>query len=120
MIENLLNTPCTIVFNSRAETTEDDYGNEIPTDPPQVETTCYLEPQRRDEPETQGELSETWWLGVFRREDEFTTADQVISEDFGTFEAIGDPGPFIDPLGNPGADHVEATLKRTERPEAGS
>lgn len=111
MISDLLTTPCTITLRSLAPTTEDDYGNEIASDPEVLETVCHVQQQQRSEEGGEGELSRTVWVAFFPAGTTFDTADVITVEGHGDFEVTGDPWPVDDP--RDGVHHIEATLVRT-------
>lgn len=108
-VEALLTRPCTLLMRSQAETTTDVYGDEQPRVAPEVATTCQLQPQSRDEPDDQGELSVTTWRLWLNAGTEITTQDAVIVDGV-TYEMVGDPGVWE--AGGSKLDHLEATVKR--------
>ena len=110
-IANLLTTPCTLLVRSDSGS-DDGYGNSVST-VTEVETVCAIQQRSRDEEESQGELSDTSWLGVFPAGTDLTTADAVDVEGYGRFELVGDPWTVADHLVAGTPHHVEATLRRT-------
>ena len=111
-LAQLISTPCTLILGSQVED-GDDFSDEAPEEPDEVEAVCHIEQARRDEPDDQGELSVTLWTLFFLPDEEdLETADSVIVPGFGTFELKGDPWPALNPRTNR-VEHVEATAVRT-------
>lgn len=108
MLASLINTPCTIVLRS-----DEDYDefSEGPPEPTEIETFCELQQTRRDEPERQGESSETTWTVFFHADEDVQTADAVIV-DGDTYELVGDPWTVRDPFKET-TSHIEATARFT-------
>lgn len=96
----------------------DDYGNEIPK-AAETTTVCEIQQQQRSETASEGELSDTRWLGFFPADTELDTGDVVATDGIGTLELIGAPWPVRDPEDQT-VSHLEATLRRTAGPEMGS
>lgn len=114
----LLRQPCTLILRSQAETTEDDYGNEIHGEAPRVDTVCNLQQTRREEAPDAGETSDTRWklflLPEVRDEAnepvEIDTGDAV-EVDGRVYELIGDPWLVESPFTGR-KSHVEVTCRR--------
>lgn len=107
-LSDLINRPCTI--NSRTASVEiDESGDETYTSTT-VETVCEIQQRRRDEPDAQGEFSDTDWLGIFPAGTALDTSDTV-SVDDATFEVVGDPWPARNPRTRT-VSHVEASLRK--------
>lgn len=109
MLSTLLNRPMTILRRTASGTT-DAYGADIPGTT-EVEVVGELQQQRRDEPATEGELSDTRWLAIFPAGTSIDTGDAVAC-DGETFEVVGDPWAARNPRTQV-VSHVEATLRRT-------
>lgn len=108
-LSQLLNRPCWVV--QRSDTGDvDELGNEEPSET-EVETVCEIQQVQRDEDETQGELSDTDWLGVFPAGTALDTGDAVKVEGLGKFELTGAPWAVRNPRTQT-ESHVEATLRR--------
>lgn len=108
MLSQLLNRPCTIT--SRTASGEiDESGDETYT-PTTVETVCELQQRRRDEPDAQGEFSDTDWLIFLPAGTAIDTSDTV-TVDGVTYEVVGDPWPARNPRTQT-VSHVEASLRK--------
>lgn len=116
-LSTLLNRPCTIL-HQLPSADEDEYGNEIP-DESATETVCEVQQRRRDEPEAQGETSETEWLGIFPAGTALRTGDTVSVEGLGELEVFGDAWPARNPRTRQDS-HVEATLRMNRGSEDAS
>lgn len=120
-IDHLLNRPCTLILRTLDGSTTDDYGNAIDPDPAQIDTVCELQKnaRRAEEPELQGELSDTVWTLILPRGTAIDTGDAVRVEPEGVFELVGAPWHVRNPW--TGAEsHVECTVRRTAGAESGS
>lgn len=119
-VTSLVNTPCTVIRRvSGGE--EDDYGNEIPTIE-EVASVCEVQKQIRrssEEPEAEGELSDTLWLGIFLAGEDLTTADAIDVDGLGRMELIGAPWPVRNPR-TQSVSHIEANLRLTAGAEDAS
>ena len=109
MLSALLNRPMMIIRRTASGTT-DAYGAAIPTTV-EVEVVGELQQQRRDEPATEGELSDTRWVAFFPAGTNIDTGDAVIC-DGESFEVIGDPWAARNPRTQV-ESHLECTLRRT-------
>lgn len=109
MISNLLTRPATL-HRTTTGGTVDEYGNavEIVQD---VAVLCELQQRRRDEPEGQGETSETDWVLFLPAGTALTTADTVTVEPLGTFEVVGDPWPARNPRTQQ-ESHLECSVRK--------
>lgn len=122
-LTQLINTPCTITHRTTSEK-RDRYGNEIPTET-LVDTVCEVQESRlslagrSSEPETEGEMSDTHWTGLFPTGTPLSTADTVRVEDIGDFEVAGEPWHARNPRTQT-IDFVEVPLRRTVGGEEGS
>lgn len=65
-----------------------------------------------EEPDTQGELSDTAWVGFFPSGTELSTGDAIRVEGLGTLELVGDPWDVRSPRTQT-VHHVEAPLRQT-------
>lgn len=109
MLSALINRPATLVI--RVDSGEvDDYGNAVLSETT-VETVAELQQRRRDEPEGQGETSETDWVLFLPAGTALTTADTVTVEPLGTFEVVGDPWPARNPRTRV-ESHVECSVRK--------
>ncbi len=88
----------------------DDYGNAVKTET-RIATTGALQQIRRDEPEGEGELSDTRWLLVMPWGTPLTTGDAVEYRGQ-VYELVGDPWN-ADDIGSEAMWHVEGTCRRT-------
>lgn len=109
MLSQLINTPCTILSRTDGGG-QDDYGNETDTTT-EVETVCELQQTRRDEPDAQGELSDTTWQLFLPASTEISTGDSVMVDGV-VYELVGAPWPARNPRTRT-VSHVEATVRRT-------
>lgn len=108
MLSQLLNRPCTIVHRT-ASGDSDAYGNATATETT-TDTVCELQQRRRDEPDAQGEFSDTEWLLILPAATTIDTSD-VVRVDGDSFEVVGDPWAARNPRTGV-QSHVEATLRR--------
>jgi hypothetical protein len=108
-IADLMNRPLTIVARLDLGDTNSD-GDEIPTES-EVVVLGVLQQVRRDEPDDQGELSDTRWFCALPAGTDITTGDAVIC-DGERYEVVGDPWRAVDESTGV-AHHVEASLRRT-------
>ena len=109
-ISDLLTRSCSILRRKPSGET-DEYGDEVVA--VTVESTvCEVQQRQRDEPATEGDLSDTGWLGVSPAGTELRTADAIEVNGIGTLELIGDPWPVRDPETGE-TSHIEATLRVT-------
>lgn len=111
----LLNRPCTITHRSTGSE-RDRYGNEVQSEI-DTDTVCEIQQSRRSlsgrtsEPQANGDMSDTDWMGIFLPGTEIGSADTVTSE--GTvFEVVGDPWQARNPRSGV-VQHVEIPLRRT-------
>lgn len=108
----LINRPCTVT--RRADSGEaDDYGNPIQGDT-DVATVCELQKfaqPNREEPGTEGELSDTLWTLFLPAGTVIRTGDAV-TVDGDAYEMVGDPWHVRNPTTGV-ESHVEATVRRT-------
>src|SRR5688572_27552760 len=109
MLETLINRPCQILKRLES-TTEDRYGNGIP-DEAVIDTVCELQQRRRDEPDDQGELSDTYWDLFLPAGTDVNTGD-VLIVDGDRYELFGDPWQARNPRTRV-ESHIEATVRRT-------
>lgn len=112
MISDLITRPCTLRLRSESGT-EDDYGNDIPTET-EVDTVCELQKEIRrssEEPGGQGELSDTLWSLFLPAGTQIDTGDAV-EVDGALYEMVGSPWPVRHPLTGV-ESHVEASVRRT-------
>lgn len=116
-LSQLLNRTCWIVQRSDDGDT-DELGNEKPSEA-ELESVCEIQQNRRDEDESQGELSASDWLGVFPAGTALDTGDAVIVDGLGRFELIGAPWQVRNPRTQT-ESHVEATLRRVAGAEDAS
>lgn len=100
--------PMTLVQRADLGAT-DDYGNAVMTET-LVETTGALQQIRRDEPEAQGETSDTRWLLAMPYGTPITTGDAIIYRGQ-VYELVGDPWN-ADDIGSEAVWHVEGTCRR--------
>jgi hypothetical protein len=111
MIADLITTPCTLRLRSESGV-EDDYGNDVPTETT-VETVCELQKQIRrssEEPEGQGEISDTLWALFLPAGTDVDTSD-VVEVDGEMYEMVGEPWPVRHPITGV-ESHVEASVRR--------
>ena len=116
---HLLNLPCTITRRSTTAA-RNAKGKKILAET-RVETVCYLEKQQRradEEPDGQAELSDTLWLLVLPVGTEIDNGD-LVAVNGDEYELSGAPWTVRNPR-TQADSHVEATLRRTAGPEAGS
>lgn len=116
-LSQLLNTEATILRRSPSGE-EDPYGNELQAEE-EVDVLCEVQQIRRDEPDDQGELSETHWLGIFPAGTELRTGDAVRVEGIGLLELAGDPWAARNPRLRQ-VSHLEVTMRRTAGDEVAS
>lgn len=116
MLTDLLNRPVTIVTRTDGDA-EDEYGNAVP-DESMTTTLGELQQERRDEPNTAGETSDSRWLLILPAGTVINTGDAVIV-DSEVYEVVGAPWPARNPRTGV-VSHVEATLRRTAGDEGGS
>lgn len=117
MLSELINQTCWIVTRPGSGDGDSYYGAEADeTAATAVETVCEIQQRRRDEPNAEGELSKTDWLGIFPLDVVLKSSSAVVTEDRGTFELEGDPWKVWDPFAQQ-YDHVEADLVRVSGPE---
>lgn len=114
-LTDLIKTPCTITRRSQG-TEEDNYGNLIPVTK-EVETLCAIQQRSSNEPEDQGELSDSTWLGFFFIAEELDTSDAVSTAD-GTYEVVGQPWRAEE--GTEEMWHIEARLRETAGADEGT
>lgn len=111
MISSLITRPCTLRL--RSATGEDDYGDDTHTET-EIDTVCELQKQVRrasEEPEAQGELSDTLWNLYLPAGTEIDTGD-VVEIDGQLYEMVGAPWSVEHP--RTGVEHhVEANVRRT-------
>ena len=108
-LSTLINRPC--ILSRRLPTgSEDAYGNVVPNEQ-NIETLCEIQQRRRDEPDAQGEFSDTEWLGFFLPADSVHTGD-VVTVDSEEYEVVGEPWRARNPR-TKATQHTEATLRRT-------
>lgn len=105
---SLMHTPCVIVRRGDSETYDED-NNMIPSET-EVETVCDLQQIRRSEPDSQGEMSETFWNCFLPVGTELTTRDSIEIEGH-AYEVVGDPWDANQ--GSAGVNHLAVTLART-------
>ncbi len=108
-LAKLINRPCVITRRQDSDT-DDDYGNEIP-DEDLVDTVCELQQRRRDEPDDQGETSDTTWALFLLPDTLIGTADTITVDDV-EYELIGAPWEARNPRTQV-VTHLEATVRRT-------
>jgi hypothetical protein len=108
-LTTLLNRPMTII-NRSASASTDEFGNELPVET-YVDVVGELQQQRRAEPDTAGELSDTRWLLILPAGTEINTGDTVVC-DGESYEVTGDPWRARNPRTQL-ASHIECTLRRT-------
>lgn len=108
-LETLVNRTCKIVRRLPSDD-YDKYGREIPLEDI-VDTVCELQQQRRDEPDDQGELSDTRWNLFVKPGTDLRTGDAVIV-DGEEYEMVGDPWTARNPR-TKAVSHLECTLRRT-------
>ena len=109
MLSNLLNRPC-VLHRPTGTVTEDAYGNSTATRV-DVATVGELQQRRRDEPEGQGETSESDWVLFLPAGTEVTTADTVTVDPLGDFEFVGQPWPVRNPRTQQ-ESHLECSVKK--------
>jgi hypothetical protein len=120
MLAQLINRPCTITHKS-VGTETDRYGNEIPATE-EIETVCEVQQSvrslagRASEPATEGELSDTEWMGAFLADTALGSADTVNVPGLGGFEVVGEPWPARNPRTGV-VVFVQAALHRTVGPD---
>jgi hypothetical protein len=114
-LNQLLSLNCTI--ERRTAGGEDDYGNDTVTVTP-LDTVCELQQAKRDEPDSQGELSATDWRLYLPAGTDIDTSDTVIVNDL-VFEVVGDPWQARNPRTRT-LSHVEATVRKTGEAAVGS
>lgn len=121
-ITSLLTRPCTITHRSKG-TEKDRYGNEVMTET-EVATVCEIQQSRRSlsgrtsEPQHEGDMTDTEWMGTFLVGTELGSADTVTSEGE-SFEVVGEPWRARNPRTG-SLSHIEAPLRRTAGAEEGS
>jgi hypothetical protein len=122
-VAQLLNRPCTVLHRTAGEE-EDDYGNAIP-DTQEIETVCEIQESKRSlsgrtsEPDSEGENTDTEWLGIFPVGTPLGAADTVRVEGIGGLEVVGEPWEARNPR-TQGVSHIEVPLRRTAGAEEGS
>jgi hypothetical protein len=109
-LSNLINRPVTIIRRTESGTT-DSYGNEV-SDQTYITTLGEIQQRRREEPGSQGELSDTLWDGFFQADVTLDTSDALLVDGLGTFELVGGPWVAYNPRTQQ-QSHVEATLRQT-------
>lgn len=105
----LLNRPLTLVRRSYLGET-DEYGGDIPTET-SVAVVGELQQVRRDEPDAEGELSDTMWTLFLPAGTDVNTGDAVIC-DGQVYEVVGDPWNARNPRTQV-ESHIECSLRRT-------
>lgn len=117
-IARLINRPCTLLLRSRAETTEDEYGNPVVGETPRIDTVCELQQERRDEAADEGETSDTRWKlfllpNILDEDDEPIEVDtgDAVEVDGEVYELTGEPWRVRSPF-NGRDSHVQATCRR--------
>lgn len=116
MLSALLNRPLTII-NRTDDGDEDEYGNAVPAEA-FVDVVGELQQQRRDEPDAEGETSDTRWLLVLPAGTVIGTGDGVIC-DGEAFEVVGAPWMARNPRTG-AVSHIEASIRRTAGDEGAS
>jgi hypothetical protein len=116
MLTQLLNRKAWLVRRSDSGA-EDEYGNQTPTETT-TEIVCEVQQRSRDEA-SDTDVSDTQWLGIFPAGTELDSGDAIVVEGLGEFELDGAPWPARNPR-TQAESHVEATLRRTAGPGAGS
>lgn len=112
-VASLITRACTITRTSESGTT-DAYGNDIPGES-EVSTVVEVQQRRRDEPDDQGDLSDTDWEAFFLPS-ETVRAGDTLTVDAEVYQVVGEPWRVWDPhLGD--YSHIEASLRRTVGPE---
>lgn len=105
----LLNRELTLVRRTDEGET-DVYGNPAPTEE-LVPVVGELQQVRRDEPDDNGELSDTNWLLILPAGTAVNTGDALVC-DGQLYEVVGDPWQARNPRTGV-ASHIEATCRRT-------
>jgi hypothetical protein len=112
LLSNLINREC-VLYLAGSEASTDEYGNATDSFTP-VETVCELQQQRRDEPGTEGEYSDTRWMAFFLPGESMGSKPtaNVLTVEGDAYEFVGDPWLARDP-GTKQASHWEVSLRRT-------
>jgi hypothetical protein len=107
----LMNTPAKIIV--RALSSEDEYGNET-SDTVEVDVLCEVQKlvRKEEEPDAQGEMSDTRWVGYFPASAELDTADAVRVPEVGVLEIVGAPWKVRNPR-TKSVHHLEVPLRQT-------
>ena len=106
-----MNTPAKIIVRSASG--EDQYGNET-SEPSEVEVLCEVQKvvRKEEEPDDQGEMSDTRWVGYFPATAELDTADAVRVPEIGVLEIVGAPWKVRSPRTKT-IHHLEVPLRQT-------
>lgn len=105
----LLNRPITVIRRSTSGST-DDFGNDQPTES-LIQTVGELQQRRRDEPDAEGELSDTQWTLFLPAGTDIATGDAIVCDGL-IYELVGDPWDVRNPRLQ-AQSHIECTLRRT-------
>lgn len=114
-VANLINRPAVLIRRSEEEV--DEYASERP-DEDSEEIVCELQQRARTEPSDGGELSDTDWVAYFFPETA-PHGNDVLLVDGQRFEFVGEPWLVRNPRTRE-ESHIEASLRRTAGPGAGS
>lgn len=114
---NLLTTSVTIIPRSRADG-DDDFSDPTPTEGTEVTVLGALQQRSRDEPNGQGDLSDTDWLLILPAGTAIDRTDAVRVDGRG-YEVIGEPWSVTDHRTG-ATHHLEVSLNRTGNDEGGS
>lgn len=111
-VVQLINRDC-ILYVAQASGSTDDYGNPTDTHSP-VTTVCELQQVRRDEPDSQGELSDTQWLAFFHPDEDMGDRPSAnkLEVEGNVYEFVGAPWLARYPRSQTDS-HIEAGLRWT-------
>lgn len=108
-LTTLINRSATIIRRG-ASVAEDAYGNEIPQETAS-QILVELQQRQRDEPDRQGELSDTDWVAFFLPGTDIATGDAIVV-DGAEYELVGEPWHARNPR-TQAPSHIEVSLRRT-------